>query len=177
MGKKYELEPLNYTDTSRLLDMFTEYLGAKEGKIGTYNLELLRKLERNKRVLYDISEPNDSIVALTYAKAVENAKTASSRPVTHARYTVDNASTSLSEPVEHIRNIIANSGADIDGDTRLTVQEKLMDKEKLNELWEQVKNIGKVEHLSDDAMLALGSVFGQMSSEIEFLNSKLVIWE
>jgi hypothetical protein len=60
MPKKYEVEPLNYTDTSRLLEAFTEYLGAKEGKIGTYNLELLRKLERNKRILYDEPrEPNE----------------------------------------------------------------------------------------------------------------------
>lgn len=51
--KKYEIEPLNYTDTSRLIEAFTQYLGAKEGKIGTYNLELLRKLERSKRILYD----------------------------------------------------------------------------------------------------------------------------
>ena len=56
--KKYEVEPLNYTDTSRLIEAFTQYLGAKEGKIGTYNLELLRKLERNKRILYD--EPTES---------------------------------------------------------------------------------------------------------------------
>lgn len=48
-----------------------------------------------------------------------------------------------------------------------------MDKDKLNELWAQVEHIGKIEHLSYDAMLAFGSIFGQMSSEIEFLNEKL----
>jgi hypothetical protein len=51
--KKYEVEPLNYTDTIRLIEAFTQHLGTREGKIGTYNLELLCKLERNKRVLYD----------------------------------------------------------------------------------------------------------------------------
>jgi len=56
--KKYDVEPLNYTDTSLLIESFTKYLGTKEGKIGTYNLELLRKLERNKRILYD--EPTES---------------------------------------------------------------------------------------------------------------------
>jgi hypothetical protein len=52
--KKYEVEPLNYTDISRLIEALTHHLGEKEGKIGTYNLELLRKLERNKRILYDV---------------------------------------------------------------------------------------------------------------------------
>lgn len=56
--KRYEVEPLNYTDTSKLIEAFTHFLGKKEGKIGTYDLELLRKLERNKRVLYD--EPTES---------------------------------------------------------------------------------------------------------------------
>jgi hypothetical protein len=51
--KKYEVEPLNYTDVNRLIEAFTLYLGAKEGSVGTYNLELLCKLERNKRILYD----------------------------------------------------------------------------------------------------------------------------
>lgn len=44
-----------------------------------------------------------------------------------------------------------------------------MDKIKLNELWKQVEHLGKIEHLNDETMLALGSVFGQMSSEIESL--------
>jgi len=56
--KKYEIEPLNYTDTSKLIEALTQYLGAKEGRLGTYNLELLCKLERNKRILYD--EPTES---------------------------------------------------------------------------------------------------------------------
>ena len=58
MSKKYEVEPLNYSDTVRLIEAFESFLGAKEGKIGTYNLSLLRKLERNARVLYD--EPGES---------------------------------------------------------------------------------------------------------------------
>lgn len=57
--KKYEVEALNYTDTSRLIEAFTQYLGAREGKIGTYNLELLCKLERNKRILYDMPTESD----------------------------------------------------------------------------------------------------------------------
>lgn len=55
---KYKIEELNYTDTSRLIEAFELYLGSKEGKIGTYNLGLLRKLERNKRVLYDTPDEN-----------------------------------------------------------------------------------------------------------------------
>lgn len=51
--KKYEVEPLNYSDTVRLLDALITSLGSKEGKIGTYDLKLLLKLERNKRILYD----------------------------------------------------------------------------------------------------------------------------
>jgi hypothetical protein len=58
--KNYEVEPLNYTDTSRLIEAFTKYLGMKEGAIGTYNLELLRKLERNKRILYDTPTGSDA---------------------------------------------------------------------------------------------------------------------
>jgi uncharacterized coiled-coil DUF342 family protein len=42
-----------------------------------------------------------------------------------------------------------------------------MDKEKLDELWKQVEHIGKVERLNYDAMVSLGSVFGQMRSAIE----------
>lgn len=56
--KEYKVESLNYTDTVRLIDAFEKYLAAKEGAIGTYNLQLLRKLERNKRVLYD--EPTEA---------------------------------------------------------------------------------------------------------------------
>jgi hypothetical protein len=51
--KNYKVEELNYTDTDRLIEALTYYLGTREGKIGTYNLELLRKLERNKRILFD----------------------------------------------------------------------------------------------------------------------------
>lgn len=42
-----------------------------------------------------------------------------------------------------------------------------MDKERLDQLWEQVEHIGKVVRLKYDAMLALGSVFGEMRSTIE----------
>lgn len=48
-----------------------------------------------------------------------------------------------------------------------------MDKEKLDELWKQVEHIGNVDHFSYDRMVALGSVFGQMRSEIELLNEKV----
>lgn len=58
MPKKYEIEPLNYTDTVRLIEAFEKHLGDKEGKVGTYNLALLRKLERNARILFD--EPTES---------------------------------------------------------------------------------------------------------------------
>lgn len=51
--KEYEVESLNYTDTVRLIEAFESYLGSKESKIGTYNLSLLRKLERNARILFD----------------------------------------------------------------------------------------------------------------------------
>ena len=50
-----------------------------------------------------------------------------------------------------------------------------MDEEKLDELWKASKNIitRKVERLEDDAMVALGSVFGQMRSEIEESQRKI----
>jgi hypothetical protein len=48
-----------------------------------------------------------------------------------------------------------------------------MDKEKLDELWKQVEHIGKVERLNYDAMVALGSVFGQMRSAIEELKTNI----
>lgn len=48
-----------------------------------------------------------------------------------------------------------------------------MDDKKLAELWKQVEHIGKIEHLDYDAMLALGSVFGQMSAEIKKLKEAL----
>lgn len=57
---KLQVEALNYTDTSRLLEAFTLYLGSKEGAIGTYNLELLRKLERNKQILYGEGGENEA---------------------------------------------------------------------------------------------------------------------
>lgn len=56
MGKKYEVEDLNYTDISRLIDAFKDYIS--KGNNSKYNLDLLLKLERNKRVLYD--EPTES---------------------------------------------------------------------------------------------------------------------
>jgi hypothetical protein len=61
MSKKYEVESLNYTDTSRLIDAFKDYI--YNGHANKYNLDLLLKLERNKRILYDIpteSEMNTS---------------------------------------------------------------------------------------------------------------------
>lgn len=59
--KKYKAEPLNYTDTVYLIEALTEQLGQKEGKIGTYKLELLCKLERNKHILYDQPEPEADV--------------------------------------------------------------------------------------------------------------------
>jgi hypothetical protein len=44
-----------------------------------------------------------------------------------------------------------------------------MNTERLDELWKQVEHIGEVEHLDYDAMLALGSVFGEMRAEIQRL--------
>jgi len=57
--KKYEVEPLNYTETDMLIEVLEAYLGAREGKVGTFKLALLRKLERNKRVLYDMPDGMD----------------------------------------------------------------------------------------------------------------------
>jgi hypothetical protein len=41
-----------------------------------------------------------------------------------------------------------------------------MNKEKLDELWKLVERVGEVDHLGYDAMVALGSVFGQMRKAI-----------
>lgn len=54
--KKYEVEPLNYSDTSRLIEAFINHI--YNGNSNKYNLELLLKLERNKRILYDAPEKN-----------------------------------------------------------------------------------------------------------------------
>jgi hypothetical protein len=48
-----KLEELNYTDVCYLIEALEEQLGAKTSRVGTYRLALLRKLERNKRVLFD----------------------------------------------------------------------------------------------------------------------------
>lgn len=55
-----------------------------------------------------------------------------------------------------------------------------MNEKTLDELWEDVKHVGKVEHLEYDAMVALGSVFGKMKhtilkqqTEIEILKDAL----
>lgn len=47
-----ELEKLNYTDTSRLIEAFEEYI--EKGKNCKYNLDLLSKMKRNKETLYNI---------------------------------------------------------------------------------------------------------------------------
>lgn len=44
-----------------------------------------------------------------------------------------------------------------------------MNKKRLDELWEQVVHIGTIDGFDDDRMMALGSVFGEMRSEIEKL--------
>ncbi|WP_209121551.1 hypothetical protein [Alkalihalobacillus sp. BA299] len=41
-----------------------------------------------------------------------------------------------------------------------------MNKRELDELWSQVKHVGEVERLEYDAMIVLGSVFGQMQKVI-----------
>lgn len=60
MPKKYEVEALNYTDTTILIDAMKDYIN-KEGRSGKYAIDLLLKLERNKRVLYDIPTDSESI--------------------------------------------------------------------------------------------------------------------
>jgi len=47
-----------------------------------------------------------------------------------------------------------------------------MDEKKLDELWELVKRVGEIERLDYGAMVTLGSVFGQMRSEIERLQGQ-----
>lgn len=41
-----------------------------------------------------------------------------------------------------------------------------MTEEHLSKLWKQVEHIGEVDHFDDGRMLALGSVFGEMTAEI-----------
>ena len=43
---------------------------------------------------------------------------------------------------------------------------KKMNKENLDELWNNVKHIGDIERLDYEAMVTLGSIFGEMRSEI-----------
>jgi hypothetical protein len=54
--KKNKPEQLNYSDTVYLIEALIHYLGQKEGRVGTYKLELLCKLERNKRILYEAAD-------------------------------------------------------------------------------------------------------------------------
>lgn len=51
-----------------------------------------------------------------------------------------------------------------------------MDKEKFDELWELVKRVGNIDRVSDDGMMVLGSVFGEMKSEIEKLQKEKEGW-
>lgn len=67
MSKKYKVEELNYTDTDRLIDAFKDYI--YNGHANKYNLELLLKLERNKRILYD--EPDEIADCEIARKALE----------------------------------------------------------------------------------------------------------
>lgn len=39
----------------------------------------------------------------------------------------------------------------------------------MEKYWEQVEKVGRINHLDDDAMLVLGSVFGKMHAEIRRL--------
>ncbi|MFQ3543470.1 hypothetical protein Q7A53_05240 [Halobacillus rhizosphaerae] len=41
-----------------------------------------------------------------------------------------------------------------------------MNKEELDKLWKQVSHVGEVLNLEYDSMLELGSIFGQMRTEI-----------
>ncbi|WP_079479703.1 hypothetical protein [Halobacillus salinus] len=38
---------------------------------------------------------------------------------------------------------------------------------RVDELWDQVKHVGKIDHISEDGMMTLGSVFGEMHSAIK----------
>lgn len=60
MAKKYEVESLNYTDTCILIDALKDHIN--KGKPGKYSIDLLLKLERNKRVLYDTTPKDDEAV-------------------------------------------------------------------------------------------------------------------
>lgn len=55
--KEYKVESLNYTDTSRLIEALIDWI--YQGNKNKYNLELLLKLERNKRILYDTVTEGD----------------------------------------------------------------------------------------------------------------------
>lgn len=63
MTKKYEVEDLNYTDTCILIDALKDYIN--KAKPGTYSIDLLLKLERNKIVLYDT--PKEDEIPITSA--------------------------------------------------------------------------------------------------------------
>lgn len=56
MVKKYEVEPLSYEETERLVDILVKYLTDNDDAMVSYNLRLLRKLENNKRILYNEQE-------------------------------------------------------------------------------------------------------------------------
>lgn len=44
---------------------------------------------------------------------------------------------------------------------------------RMENYWKQIEKVGREECLSDESMLALGSVFGQMSAEIENLTKRV----
>ncbi|WP_107842200.1 hypothetical protein [Metasolibacillus meyeri] len=48
-----------------------------------------------------------------------------------------------------------------------------MENHELENYWKQVEKVGRKECLSDEAMLVLGNVFGQMSAEIENLTKRV----
>lgn len=52
-----------------------------------------------------------------------------------------------------------------------------MDEEKLNELWAEVKHVGKIERLEYDAMVILGSVFGKMKATILEQQKEIEMWK
>lgn len=46
-----------------------------------------------------------------------------------------------------------------------------MTEKELSELWQKVQRVGEINKLDDDAMTALGSVFGELKAEVRRLSS------
>ena len=63
MAKKYEVEKLNYTDTCILINALKDFIN--KGGPGKYSIDLLLKLERNKRVLYDTPKEDEAVTTIS----------------------------------------------------------------------------------------------------------------